>query len=82
MEEHFDSDRNIIGQAIRLKSVPYTVIGVLSPRAPTPERADLWTSLRPDTSGRGGGVITIRSSGWTLAPAGSRSTRSWADCNP
>jgi predicted permease len=51
----FDSDRNIIGQAIRLKSVPYTVIGVLSPRAQTPERADLWTSLRPDTSEEGGG---------------------------
>ena len=51
----FDSDRNIIGQAIRLKSVPYTVIGVLSPRAQTPQRADLWTSLRPDTSEEGGG---------------------------
>jgi macrolide transport system ATP-binding/permease protein len=32
----FDGDRDIIGQSIRLKSIPYTVIGVLSPRAQTP----------------------------------------------
>ena len=51
----FDGDRDIIGQSIRLKSVPYTVIGVLSPRAQTPARADIWTSLRPDTSEEGGG---------------------------
>jgi predicted permease len=51
----FEGDRNIIGQSIRLKSVPYTVIGVLSPRAQTPARSDLWTSLRPDTSEEGGG---------------------------
>jgi predicted permease len=51
----FDGDANIIGQPIRLKSVPYTVIGVLSPGAQTPTKADLWTSLRPDTSEEGGG---------------------------
>jgi macrolide transport system ATP-binding/permease protein len=51
----FDGDRDIIGQAIRLKSIPYTVIGVPPPRAQTPARADLWTSLRPDTSEEGGG---------------------------
>ena len=51
----FDGDTNIVGQSIRLKSVPYTVIGVLPARAQTPSTVDLWTSLRPDTSEEGGG---------------------------
>ncbi|HEY2401188.1 MAG TPA: ABC transporter permease, partial [Steroidobacteraceae bacterium] len=51
----FGGDINIIGQSIRLKSVPYTVIGVLPARAQTPSTEDLWTSLRPDTSEEGGG---------------------------
>jgi predicted permease len=51
----FNGDSRMIGQSIRLKSVPYTVIGILSPSAQTPARADLWTSLRPDTSEEGGG---------------------------
>jgi predicted permease len=51
----FGGDRNIVGQSIRLKSVPYTVIGVLPARAQTPSTVDLWTSLRPDTSEEGGG---------------------------
>jgi predicted permease len=51
----FGADTNIIGQSIRLKSVPYTVIGVLRARAQTPSTVDLWTSLRPDTSEEGGG---------------------------
>jgi predicted permease len=51
----FDGDSNIVGRSIRLKSVPYTVIGVLPARAETPSTVDLWTSLRPDTSEEGGG---------------------------
>ncbi|HEY2401623.1 MAG TPA: FtsX-like permease family protein, partial [Steroidobacteraceae bacterium] len=51
----FGGDTSIIGQSIRLKSVPYTVIGVLPARAQTPSTVDLWTSLRPDTSEEGGG---------------------------
>jgi predicted permease len=51
----FDGDANIVGQAIRLKGIPYTVIGVLPPRAQTPANVDLWTSLRADTSDEGGG---------------------------
>ena len=51
----FGGDINIVGQSIRLKSVPYTVIGVLPARAQTPSTADLWTSLHPDTSEEGGG---------------------------
>ncbi len=51
----FNGDANIVGQAIRLKGVPYTVIGVLPPGAQTPSPVDLWTSLRPETSEEGGG---------------------------
>jgi predicted permease len=51
----FGGDTHIIGQSVRLKSVPYTVIGVLPARAHTPSTVDLWTSLRPDTSEEGGG---------------------------
>ena len=51
----FGGDTNIVGQSIRLKSVPYTVIGVLPARAQTPSTVDLWILLRPDTSEEGGG---------------------------
>jgi predicted permease len=51
----FNGDANIIGQAIRLKGIPYTVIGVLPAGAQTPAPVDLWTSLRPETSEEGGG---------------------------
>jgi predicted permease len=51
----FDGDANLVGKSIRLKGVPYTVIGVLPRGAYTPSKADLWTSLRPDTSEEGGG---------------------------
>jgi macrolide transport system ATP-binding/permease protein len=51
----FNGDAHIVGQAIRLKGVPYTVIGVLPPGVQTPSPVDLWTSLRPETSEEGGG---------------------------
>ena len=51
----FNGNPNIVGHAIQLKGVPYTVIGVLPPGAQTPSPVDLWTSLRPETSEEGGG---------------------------
>jgi predicted permease len=51
----FNGDANLVGHAIRLKGVPYTVIAVLPPGAHTPSPVDLWTSLRPETSEEGGG---------------------------
>jgi predicted permease len=51
----FNGNANIVGQAIRLKGVPYTVIGVLPAKARTPAAVELWTPLRPDTSDEGGG---------------------------
>jgi predicted permease len=54
-KDTFDGDANIVGKAVRLKGVPYTVIGVLPPGAQTPSSVDLWTSLRPETAAEGGG---------------------------
>jgi putative ABC transport system permease protein len=51
----FHGDPAIIGQPIHLKSVPYTVIGVLTASTRTPSAADIFTPLRPDTSEEGGG---------------------------
>ena len=41
----FGADTNIVGQTIRLKGDPYTVIGVLPEGATTPLNADLYTPL-------------------------------------
>src|SRR3984957_17638452 len=51
----FGGDANVVGKAVRLKDVPYTIIGVLPEKAHTPSSVDLWTSLRPDSSEEGGG---------------------------
>ncbi len=52
----FHSDSAIIGQTIRLKDEPYTVVGVLPRKAVVPENADLFTPLQPATSGECEGV--------------------------
>jgi predicted permease len=51
----FGSDRNIVGQAIRLRGEPYTVVGVMPHGFTTGVPTDVWTPLRPSTSGEGGG---------------------------
>jgi predicted permease len=51
----FHGDKGIIGETIHLKSEPYTVIGVLSRKAIVPGAADLFTPLRPATTGECGG---------------------------
>jgi macrolide transport system ATP-binding/permease protein len=51
----FDGDLAIVGKAIRLKDISYTVIGVLPLGARTPSTADLWTPLRPESSAEGDG---------------------------
>lgn len=51
----FSSDRNILGQAIRLKGEPYTVVGVMPPNVQTTAATDLWTPVQPWRGGEGGG---------------------------
>jgi predicted permease len=52
----FSADRNIPGQAIRLKGEPYTVVGVMPPGVQTTAHADLWTPLQPWRRGEGAGI--------------------------
>ncbi len=51
----FRSDEHIVGKAIHLKGEPYAVIGVLPPNAVTPLKGDLFTALKPATTGECGG---------------------------
>ncbi len=51
----FQSDRQIIGNAIRLKGEPYTVVGVLPSHAQATQLADVWTPLQPAPTGECGG---------------------------
>src|SRR5207249_4844782 len=60
----FKSDPSVLGRAITLRGQTYTVIGVMPQKFPVTERSsfeggagvDLWTPLKPSTSGEGGGV--------------------------
>ncbi len=54
-EAAFDSDPAIIGRTIELKGEPHTVVGILPRNAVTPSQADLFTPLRPSTTGECGG---------------------------
>jgi putative ABC transport system permease protein len=51
----FSADQKIVGQPIRLKGEPYTVVGVMPPNLQTTAPTDLWTPLRPWRGGEGGG---------------------------
>jgi hypothetical protein len=43
----FGADPGVLGQAVLLRSEPYTVVGVLPQAATTPVNADVYTSLNP-----------------------------------
>ncbi len=51
----FPSCSHAVGEAIRLKGEPHTVVGVLPAGTQSAFRADLWTPLRPSRTGEGGG---------------------------
>jgi predicted permease len=51
----FNGDPSVIGQDILLKGEPHIVIGVMPPAFRGSIDADLWTPLRPSTTGEGGG---------------------------
>src|SRR6516164_8966302 len=52
----FQFDPGAIGRAIQLRGEPYTVIGVMPQGFRTDAPADLWTPLRPQRTGEGGGT--------------------------
>ena len=52
----FDANPDVVGQAMLLKSEPYTIIGVLPEDASTPLNADVYISLQPTRDGEGSGT--------------------------
>ncbi|MGH9373415.1 MAG: ABC transporter permease [Vicinamibacterales bacterium] len=52
----FQGDADIVGRAIQLRGERYTVIGVMPDGFTTGIETDVWTPLRPTTSGEGGGT--------------------------
>jgi macrolide transport system ATP-binding/permease protein len=52
----FNSNPNILGTQIQLKSEPYTVVGVLPQNTITPLDADIYTNLQAYQGGEGGGT--------------------------
>ena len=52
----FNSNPDILGQAVLLKAEPYTVIGVLPDNATTPLNADLYIPLQASREGEGSGT--------------------------
>jgi predicted permease len=52
----FAADPKVIGRAIRLKGEPYTVVGVMPAAFKSSVQADLWTPLRPSSTGEGEGT--------------------------
>ncbi len=51
----FNADPSVVGGRVTLRGEPYTVVGVMPPAFESSVRADLWTPLRPSTTGEGGG---------------------------
>jgi predicted permease len=52
----FGSNSHIIGQSIRLKGEPYTVVGVLPEGVTTPLNADIYTAIQASRQGEGSGT--------------------------
>ncbi len=68
---HFESDPDIVGQAVRLGGRPHTVIGVMPAGFWSYEGTDAWTPFRPDPNGmdRNYQLIGRLAPGWTGAQA-------------
>jgi predicted permease len=49
-------DPAALGRPITLKGEPYTLVGVLAPHAKTTTLSEVWTPIRPTTTGEGGGT--------------------------
>lgn len=72
----FGGDPSIVGAPITLRGEPYTVVGVMPSGLQTNSITDLWTPLRPNTTGEGSGqnyeIIARLKSGASLAAASSQ----------
>ncbi len=70
---YFSGNPHVLGHSILLRGAPYTVVGVMPQRFEWGANADLWTPLRPSTTGEGGGsnygVIARLRQGATLQEA-------------
>jgi predicted permease len=79
----FNGDRLVVGRTIALRGEQHEVIGVMPDGFQSGERADLWTPLRPTTSGEGDGEnyhIAVRlRSGITWPQAAEEITRIGVD---
>ena len=51
----FNGDPSVVGRSILLKGEPHVVVGVMPPSFKSNIDADVWTPLRPSTTGEGGG---------------------------
>jgi macrolide transport system ATP-binding/permease protein len=78
----FGENPHALGQAILLRSEPYTVIGVLPEHATTPLNADLYTALQPSREGEGQAnnfdVVMRLRDGATWQEANAEINRAWA----
>ena len=52
----FGGDPALLGGTIRLKGQAHTVVGIMPPDFHSEAEADVWTPLRPTTTGEGGGT--------------------------
>ena len=52
-QSRFAGARDVVGQALRINSVPYTVIGVLPPDADFPGNTQFWVPLNGDPNQQG-----------------------------
>jgi predicted permease len=52
----FDADPEILGQTVRLKGRPHTVIGVMAADFRSDESVDVWTPIQASTAGEGSGT--------------------------
>jgi len=77
----FRSNPKILGQAILLKSEPYTVIGVLPEGITMPLSADVYTAIQAGRNGEGAGTnfedITRLRDGATWQEADAQINRAW-----
>jgi macrolide transport system ATP-binding/permease protein len=78
----FGANADIVGQTMRLKGEPFTIIGVLPQAASTPLNADVYIALQPSRDGEGAGTnfqaITRLSDGADWQEADAEMNRAWA----